>query len=246
MFLGKVQAIDKDEGKHAKVYYYILAGNELAGFYLDKSDGSLYTNKSFDREMQDEYDLYILANNDPDYFLSSEEKQKMTDDVIAHDSSVAKVKVTIQDENDNPPRFEKSDFYAGKAPNYCIEYFKEYHPFKILYQLLDLPKMLIFVGVNTMANINEFIANLPATDLDLGTNGSIVYFIRASNLYKFGSNKSSGSIVPSPFNVTQAGKLVTANYMAEYNQDRFIVEVVAREIASPEREAVARVHVCIT
>lgn len=210
--IGKVQAIDKDEGKHAKVYYYILAGNEFGGFYLDKSDGSLYTNKSFDREMQDEYDLYILANNDPDYFLSSEEKQKMTDDVIAHDSSVAKVKVTIQDENDNPPRFEKSDFYAG---------------------------------VNTMANINEFIANLPATDLDLGTNGSIVYFIRASNLYKFGSNKSSGSIVPSPFNVTQAGKLVTANYMAEYNQDRFIVEVVAREIASPEREAVARVHVWI-
>lgn len=95
-----------------------------------------------------------------------------------------------------------------------------------------------------MANINEFIANLPASDPDLGTNGSVVYFIRASNLYKFGSNKSSGSIVPSPFNITQTGKLVTANYMAEYNQDRFIVEVVAKEISPPERETIARVHVC--
>lgn len=37
----------------------------------------------------------------------------MTDDEVAHDSSVAKVKITIQDENDNPPSFEKSDYYAG-------------------------------------------------------------------------------------------------------------------------------------
>lgn len=133
--IGKVQAIDKDEGKHAKVYYYILTGNDEHGFYLDKSDGSLYTNKSFDREVKGEYDLFILANNDPDFFLSSEEKQKMTEDQVAHDSSVAKVKITIQDENDNPPKFEKSDFYAG---------------------------------VNTMANINEFVATLHATDPDSG------------------------------------------------------------------------------
>ncbi|GLV42165.1 Cadherin 87A, partial [Carabus blaptoides fortunei] len=210
--IGKVQAIDKDEGKHAKVYYYIYSGNEDGGFYLDKSDGSLYTNKSFDREVEDEYDLLILANNDPDFFLSPEEKNKMTDDEVAHDSGVAKVKITIQDENDNPPGFEKSDYYAG---------------------------------VNTMANIKEFVATLPATDPDLGTNGSLTYFIRASNLYKFGSSKSSGSIVPSPFNITQDGKLVTSNYMAEYNQDRFIIEVVAKELAAPEREALARVHVWI-
>lgn len=210
--IGKVQALDKDEGKHAKVYYYILSGNEEGGFYLDKSDGSLYTNKSFDREQKEEYDLFILANNDPDFFLSMEDRQKMTEEQVAHDSSVAKVKISIQDENDNPPRFEKSDFYAG---------------------------------VNTMANINEFVATLHASDPDLGTNGTITYYIRASNLYKLGSNKSSGSIVPSPFNITQDGKLVTANYMAEYNQDRFIVEVIAKELASPEREAVARVNVWI-
>lgn len=210
LFLGKVQALDKDEGKHAKVYYYILSGNEEKGFYLDKSDGSLYTNKSFDREQEEEYDLMILANNDPNFFLTSEEKEKMSEDQIAHDSSVAKVKITIQDENDNPPKFEKTDFYAG---------------------------------VNTMANINEFVATLHATDPDSGTNGSITYYIKASNLYKLGSNKSSGSIVPSPFNITQDGKLITANYMAEYNQDRFVVEVVAKEVASPEREAVAKVHV---
>lgn len=31
--------------------------------------------------------------------------------------------------------------------------------------------------------------------------------------------------------------------MAEYNQDRFIVDVVAREQAAPERETRTKVHV---
>lgn len=31
--------------------------------------------------------------------------------------------------------------------------------------------------------------------------------------------------------------------MAEYNQDKFILDVVAREVAPPGREARARVHV---
>jgi hypothetical protein len=31
--------------------------------------------------------------------------------------------------------------------------------------------------------------------------------------------------------------------MAEYNQDRFVLDIVAKEKASPEREAMAKVHV---
>lgn len=210
--IGRVQAIDKDEGKHAKVYYYILSGNEEKRFYLDKSDGSLYTNTSFDREEKSEYYLYIIANNDPDYYISPEERSKMSEYDIAHDSSIAKVKVTVLDENDNAPKFQINNYYAG---------------------------------INVMADINNPIIHVQAEDPDQGANGTIMYYIRASNLYKYGSDKSSGSIIPSPFNITQDGRLITANYMAEYNQDRFIVEVVAREIVYPEREAIARVHVSI-
>ena len=104
----------------------------------------------------------------------------------------------------------------------------------------------LFPGVNAMANINEFVVKLSAVDPDSGDNGTVTYYIRASNLYKFGSNQSRGSIIPSPFNVTEDGKLVTANYMAEYNQDRFILDVVAREKAPPEREATTKVHVSMT
>ena len=106
-----------------------------------------------------------------------------------------------------------------------------------------IPADLLFIGVNAMANINDFVAKLSAFDPDAGDNGSLSYYIRASNLFKFGSNLSRGSIIPSPFNVTEDGKLVTANYMAEYNQDRFVLDVVAKEKASPEREATTKVHV---
>lgn len=35
----------------------------------------------------------------------------------------------------------------------------------------------------------------------------------------------------------------TASYMAEYNQDHFELDIVAKETESPEREALAKVFV---
>lgn len=188
-------------------------GNEDRYFRLDRTDGSLYTDKIFDREEKDEYNLYILANNEPDFFLSAEDAQKLSKDEIIHDSSVAKVRVTVNDLNDNPPKFMQPFYFAA---------------------------------VNAMASINNFVANVTAIDPDFGVNGSLTYFIKASNLFKYGSNKSSGSIIPSPFNITQTGQMNTATYLAENNQHRFVVSVVARENAYPEREAVAEVNVSFT
>lgn len=94
-----------------------------------------------------------------------------------------------------------------------------------------------------MAAVNEFIAKILAEDPDLAENGTTQYYIAASNLYKSGSTKLSGSVIPSPFNISADGKIVTATYMAEYNQDRFILEIVAKEKAYPQREARAKVHV---
>ncbi|GFG39325.1 hypothetical protein Cfor_05830, partial [Coptotermes formosanus] len=207
LLVGKVTALDRDVGKHAKIFYYIISGNENGSFSLDRTTGSIYTNTSFDHEEKNEYNLLIKATNDPQYYVPEAEKDR-----LERDTSVAHVRITILDENDNPPKFEHSNYYAG---------------------------------VNAMANINEFVAKLSAFDPDAGDNGSLSYYIRASNLFKFGSNLSRGSIIPSPFNVTEDGKLVTANYMAEYNQDRFVLDVVAKEKASPEREATTKVHVWI-
>lgn len=175
---------------------------------MDKSDGSIYANKSFDREIRDKYILSILASNDPDLYINPMQSGKP----LSHNPEHGHVNVTIivLDENDNPPIFERNDYYAG---------------------------------VNSMANINDFVTKVTASDLDVGDNGTLHYYVASANLYKYGSEKPSGSIVPSPFNVTQDGKLVTSGYMAEYNQDRFIVEVIAKETAIPERYAMTRVHV---
>lgn len=202
--------MDRDEGNHAKVYYYLLSGNEDSGFYLDKSDGSLYANRSFDREDKDEYSLLILANNDPDFYLTNEQIAQMNEDEVMHDSSIAKVKITINDLNDNAPIFQQQIYYSA---------------------------------VNAMASINEIVTNVTAFDPDFGVNGTLTYYIKASNLYKFNSNKSSGSIIPSPFNITDNGQINTATYLTENNQQRFVIDVLARENAFPEREAYAQVYV---
>lgn len=206
--VGRVTAEDKDEGRHARVYYYIEAGNEDGAFYIDKSDGTIYTNKSFDRETRDTYVLTILGANDPDLYVSSQSVGSIGNPEHGH----VNVTVHILDENDSSPVFERTDYYAG---------------------------------INSMANINEFVAKVTASDLDLGDNGTLHYYVAGAYLYKYGSLKPSGSIIPSPFNVTQDGKLVTSGYMAEYNQDRFSVEIVAKETAPPERYAMTRVHVWV-
>ncbi|EFN85300.1 Cadherin-87A [Harpegnathos saltator] len=209
-FIGKVTAEDKDEGRHAKIYYYIESGNEGYAFYMDKSDGSIYANKSFDRETRDKYVLSILASNDPDLYVNPAQSSRPLTRNPEHGH--ANVTIVVLDENDNPPIFERNDYYAG---------------------------------VNSMANINDFVTKVTASDLDIGDNGTLHYYVSSANLYKYGSDKPSGSIVPSPFNVTQDGKLVTSGYMAEYNQDRFIVNVIAKETAIPERYAMTRVHVWV-
>jgi hypothetical protein len=45
--------------------------------------------------------------------------------------------------------------------------------------------------------------------------------------------------------ISQDGRLTTNAYMSEYNQDRFELEVQAKEVQPPERIAVARVFVSI-
>ncbi|KAL3278339.1 hypothetical protein HHI36_013670 [Cryptolaemus montrouzieri] len=210
--IGQVKALDRDEGNHAKVFYYIVKESDPGAFYVDKLDGSIFANVSFDREEKDEYNLFVLASNDHEVYLSNEDKQLLTAEELMHDGSIAQVIITINDLNDNPPMFEQSVYYAA---------------------------------VNAMAEINEFVTKIRATDPDYGLNGSLTYYIKASNLYKYGSTKSTGSIIPSPFNISQSGEISTANYLAENNQHRFIVEIIAREDAFPEREAYAQVHIWI-
>lgn len=43
---------------------------------------------------------------------------------------------------------------------------------------------LLLSGVNAMANVDELVVQVTARDPDLGANGSIIYYIATSNLFK--------------------------------------------------------------
>lgn len=77
---------------------------------------------------------------------------------------------------------------------------------KVQVRVLDVndnaPKFqqnIYYAGISAESSINHLVTTINATDADAGTNGTFDLIIVASNLYKFGSSKSVGSIVPSPF-----------------------------------------------
>ncbi|XP_053671726.1 cadherin-87A [Anopheles nili] len=208
--IGKIQAyLDTPD---PAIFYYMLLGNEDGAFYVDKTSGDLYTNRSIDREVNDMYVLYVLASKQSDLYVSEHERALLATEQLERNATIAKVWVHVLDVNDNAPVFKRDVYYAG---------------------------------VSSKASINELVAIVNATDRDLGANATLDLFIRGSFLYKDGETKTTGSIVPSPFAISKEGRVLTANYMAEYNQDRFVLEIVAKEVESPEREAAARVHVWI-
>ncbi|TDG52178.1 hypothetical protein AWZ03_001459 [Drosophila navojoa] len=106
-------------------------------------------------------------------------------------------------------------------------------------------KPVYYAGVNANAKMNAAITIVNATDADQGKNAKIEYMIVASNLYKFGATKSTGSIVPSPFAISQDGRITANTMMAEYNQDRFELEIVARELEQPQRSANTKVNIWV-
>lgn len=124
------------------------------------------TYRIYFREKIEVYTLFILASIKADLQITETERVSYSSETLNHDSTVAKVIVTVLDENDNAPIFAKDKYYTG---------------------------------VSAKAPIGAHIISVNATDLDAGINAALEYTILSSNLYKFGTSKPKGSIVPSPF-----------------------------------------------
>ncbi|CAG5033926.1 unnamed protein product [Parnassius apollo] len=212
VIVGTVKAIDEDDGENGKVYYHILEGNREGAFILDRTQGIIRANMSFDREKQEEYTMVIYASNNPLLEHAAAILNSIDNSTDSQDGSVTTVGIKILDENDNEPKFEQRVYYAG---------------------------------VKHTARVNEPIISVMAEDPDLEENGTIIYMVAASHLYKFGASQSSGSVVPSPFNISQDGILMTTAFMSEYNQDRFVLDIIAQELAPPHRQAKAQVYLWI-
>lgn len=116
--IGKIQAFVHDSGRNSQssnggdrdshaVFYYILMGNDDGAFAIDKVTGDIFTNKSLDRESVDVYALFILASKTSDLHISDVELMYVSTESLERNSSVAKVWITVLDENDNPPTFSQ-------------------------------------------------------------------------------------------------------------------------------------------
>lgn len=89
----RLKVSDRDDGKNAQVYLQIVGGNENGEFRINPETGMLYTNAMLDAETKHFYTLTVSAI---DQGNTGTRKQ-----------SSAKVKINIEDRNDENPVFEK-------------------------------------------------------------------------------------------------------------------------------------------
>ena len=93
--LFRLKVTDADEGKNAQVCLEIVGGNEGGEFYVNPETGMLYTAVPLDAEVKSFYSLTVSAIDQGN--------------VGTREQSSAKVKIYVEDTNDNDPIFEKTE-----------------------------------------------------------------------------------------------------------------------------------------
>ncbi|XP_054267149.1 cadherin-89D-like [Macrosteles quadrilineatus] len=86
------------------VKFMIVSEPEVTEQFAISQDGTVYTQKSLDREHKDSYQLSVIAESGRG--------------VIAH-RGFYQIHVTVEDENDNAPKFTKQ-FYSGHIREDCL------------------------------------------------------------------------------------------------------------------------------
>uniref|UniRef100_A0A3B4TVX1 Protocadherin Fat 4 n=1 Tax=Seriola dumerili TaxID=41447 RepID=A0A3B4TVX1_SERDU len=89
----KVEATDKDSGLNGEIMYDIAGGNTGDGFGIFP-DGQLYIKAELDREIQDRYNLVVVAK----------------DRAVEPLSATVNVSVILDDVNDNRPLFNSTNY----------------------------------------------------------------------------------------------------------------------------------------
>jgi protocadherin Fat 4 len=96
-----LSAADKDSGANGKLTYFIVKGDTMGMFRVDKDSGRIMVNRSLDYEKIPVYNVVVKAKD-----LGYNSK-----------SASASVKIVLQDVNDNVPYFEESVLVAGIVEN---------------------------------------------------------------------------------------------------------------------------------
>ncbi|XP_075466716.1 cadherin-23 isoform X3 [Ascaphus truei] len=108
-------AVDADEGSNAIVYYFIAAGNQESNFQLIP-EGTLTVRHNLDREKEPFYFLVVKASSNKNWSpRKSLRSSRIQSFDPSTDSTLQEVKIYLEDINDQPPRFTKTEYTAGVA-----------------------------------------------------------------------------------------------------------------------------------
>ncbi|XP_014428218.1 cadherin-23 isoform X8 [Pelodiscus sinensis] len=108
-------AVDADEGSNAIVYYFIAAGNRENNFKLSQ-DGKLQVLRDLDRETEPYYSILVKASSNRNWAPPRGHRTARIQALDpSTDSTLKEVRIFLDDINDQPPRFSKSEYTAGVA-----------------------------------------------------------------------------------------------------------------------------------
>ncbi|XP_073209659.1 cadherin-23 isoform X14 [Lepidochelys kempii] len=108
-------AMDADEGSNAVVYYFIAAGNRENNFKLSQ-DGKLQVLRDLDRETETYYSIIVKASSNRNWTPPRGHRAARIQALDpSTDTTLQEVRIFLDDINDQPPRFSKSDYTAGVA-----------------------------------------------------------------------------------------------------------------------------------
>jgi Cadherin domain len=134
--------------QHQRDTQFLLVNKDLSDLFAVSPDGSLYTKKGLDREERSSYHLTIIAENRG----------------IVKGEGIYQVLVSVEDENDNAPRFTQKR-YVGHISEDAVP--------------------------NTQVKLDNLVR---AMDVDMGNNAKFQIKVRGEGAGKFHIDQESGKI----------------------------------------------------
>src|SRR6218665_3335609 len=110
--LVRIQAEDADSGDNGLVEYALHSDADPSVFRIDSRSGEIFLVASLDRESTGSYDFGVVANSG-----RVEKTQIETGNASFRHRVTCRVHVTVLDENDEAPRFERSTYRFSVAEN---------------------------------------------------------------------------------------------------------------------------------